>query len=104
MLGEALRLIRVFHDASQRELAAQLGLVQSHLSEIEKGKKLPTIPLLERYAEHFDIPVSSILFFSEAIDRESTSDRVRGVISKKILKMLDFIAQRAGRGTNDEDE
>jgi transcriptional regulator with XRE-family HTH domain len=104
MLGEALRLIRVFHDVTQQDLSAELDVAQSHLSEIESGKKLPTIPLLEKYAERFDIPLSSIMFFSETIDRGAVSERARVVVSKKILKILDFIAQRAGRYSEEKQE
>ncbi len=43
MLGEALRLIRVFHDLKQNELARQLGVSQSHLSDIERGEKTPSL-------------------------------------------------------------
>jgi|SRR3569832_215451 len=103
MLGEALRLIRVFHDVTQQELAADLSVAQSYLSEIERGKKLPTIPLLEKYARRFDIPMSSIMFFAEAVDPENRSDRVRTTISKKVLRILDFIAQRAGRDEGKKD-
>lgn len=98
MLGEALRLIRVFHDVTQQELAADLTIAQSHLSEIESGKKQPTIALLEKYAKRFDVPMSSIMFFAEAVDQGKRSERVRATISKKVLRILDFIAERAGRG------
>lgn len=38
MLSEALRLIRVFHDMKQTELAQRLGISKSYLSEIEKDR------------------------------------------------------------------
>ncbi len=104
MLGEGLRLIRVFHDIQQKELADKLGVAQSYISEIESGKKQPTIPILEKYATFFDIPVSSILFFSEAIEENKFSEKVRVSVSKKVLKILDFIAQKAGRGDHAEEE
>lgn len=42
MIGEALRLIRVYHDLKQSDLADRLGISQSHLSEIERSKKAPS--------------------------------------------------------------
>ena len=39
MLSEALRLIRVFHDLKQTELADRLGVSKSYLSEIESGEE-----------------------------------------------------------------
>ena len=58
MLSEALRLIRVFHDMKQTELAQRLGISKSYLSEIESGKKPPRMDLIERYVSEFDIPSS----------------------------------------------
>ena len=46
MLSEALRLIRVFHDVKQNELAERFGVSKSYLSEIESGKKLPSIDFI----------------------------------------------------------
>lgn len=48
MLNEALRLIRVYHDLTQTQLCNQIGISNSHLSEIEKGKKQPSLDLLSR--------------------------------------------------------
>jgi transcriptional regulator with XRE-family HTH domain len=96
MIGEALRMIRIFHDRRQNELADKLGIAPSHLSEIEKGKKQPTLQLLDSYAAEFKMPVSSIMFFSEQMEGGS-SDRVRTQISKKALALLSFIATRSSR-------
>jgi len=90
--------MRVFHDLKQKELAEKLGISTSHLSEIESAKKTPTLQLLERYSEVFDVPVSSIMFFSENIDGESVAiGKTRKFVSSKILAMMKFIAERSGR-------
>ena len=39
MLSDALRLIRVFHDLKQQDLADRLEISKSYLSEIENGQK-----------------------------------------------------------------
>jgi transcriptional regulator with XRE-family HTH domain len=96
MIGDALRLIRVFHDLRQRELADKLGIAPSHLSEIEHGKKQPSLQLLELYAQEFRMPVSSIMFFSEQMN-DKTLEKVRTQVSNKVLKLLEFIAARSGR-------
>ena len=65
MQNDALRLVRVFHDMSQTDLAGKLKISKSYLSEIEKGeKKKVTLELLERYSEVFNIPMSSLMFLS----------------------------------------
>lgn len=98
MLFEALRLIRVFHDQSQTELAARLGISKSYLSEIESGKKQPKIELVERYSSEFGLPVSSILFFSENLENPSDSakaaDKAKGVIARKVIDFLRLVEYR----------
>ena len=94
MLGEALRLIRVFHDLKQVETAAKLGISKSYLSEIESGGKEPTLQLIARYAEVFGLPVSSILFFAESIDKASPRERARQMVAGKVLALLRFLDER----------
>lgn len=103
MLGEGLRLIRVFHDVSQKDLAKKLDVAQSYLSEIEKGKKSPTLAILEKYSEVFGIPMSSILFFSEAMENNTPSEKARIAISKKIIRLLEFIEQRGSQIEEDKE-
>ena len=90
-LAKALRLLRVFHDISQTQLADSLEVSKSFLSEIESGKKEPTLQMLSRYAEEFGIPRSSLLFFAERISGSAPSDASRK-FAPKVLKLLDWIA------------
>ena len=100
MLTEALRLIRVFHDMKQNELATHLGISKSHLSEIESGKKQPSLQLIERYSSEFGIPASSILFFAEHLENPSQStkaaNRANGVIARKVINFLQLVENRTG--------
>lgn len=99
MLGEALRLIRVFHDLKQNELAERLGISQSYLSDIERGTKTPSSEVVARYAEEFDMPVSSIWFFDEKLNEgisPGVIDKARGVIADKVLDFLRIVERRRG--------
>ena len=95
MINEALRLIRVFHDMQQVELADKLGVSKSHISEIEKGKKTPSLDLVERYSAEFKIPISSILFFAEELPKAKAGDRARSKIAGKVLDILRFVERKA---------
>jgi transcriptional regulator with XRE-family HTH domain len=96
MLSEALRLIRVYHDLNQTELAHKLKISKSYLSEVESGTKTPTLTLVNDYAKEFDIPASAILFFAESIDESPTSrSRAREFVSERILRVLQFVEERA---------
>jgi DNA-binding Xre family transcriptional regulator len=46
MLHKALRMISVFHDISQKGLAARLGIAPSNLCEIDSNAKQPTLQIL----------------------------------------------------------
>ena len=96
MLSDALRLLRKFHDKSQTEMAAALGVSKSLISQIEAGNRRPTLELLEKYAAVFEVPTSSVLFFAEHLD-DSLSERVRVGVASKVLHLMDFIATRAGK-------
>lgn len=95
MISEALRLIRVYHDLKQNELADKLNISKSYLSEIESGTKTPTLALVESYAKEFRIPPSAIFFFSESIDDPAAAERARAFVSQKIITLLRFIEQRS---------
>ena len=100
MLGEALRLIRVFHDLKQNELAKRLGVSQSHLSDLERGERKPSSDLISRYAEEFDLPVSSIWFFDEKLTEgapPNVLEKARGVIADKVLDFLRIVELRRSK-------
>ena len=90
----ALKLLRIFHDFQQKELAKKLGISKSYISELESAKKTPTTKLLERYAEVLDIPVSSIVFLAENIDVNNSS-QIQNFVCPKIIILIRFIAERS---------
>ncbi len=94
MQHEALRLVRVFHDLNQTELAERLSISKSYLSELESGKKSPTLELLQKYADSFSMPLSSLMFFAENVERPSRSDKVRVAVALKALRMLQWLAAK----------
>ncbi len=99
MLNEALRLIRVYHDLTQTQLSYELGVSNSFISEIESGRKQPTLELLSKYSRKFDIPVSSLLFFSEQLDSRKPADKIRVTLAKKIVALLGWVESREAKHT-----
>jgi len=90
-LAEALRLIRVFHDVSQTGLATKLGVSKSFLSEIESGKKRPSLELLSQYAAEFNVPISSLLFFAESVAANGLARPINKV-APKVVSLLNWIS------------
>lgn len=95
MLNEALKQIRVFHQVKQVELANELGISKSYLSEIESNKKLVSMDLLEKYADHFSVPASSLMMFAENMDAAKSSDKLRLKCANKIIKVMEWIGARS---------
>jgi transcriptional regulator with XRE-family HTH domain len=98
MLSEALRLLRVFHDMKQKDLAEKLGVSKSYISEIENDNRTPSLDVIRKYSEIFRVPVSSIMFFSEHIQDAQRgslpSDRARSAIASKIIGFLRMIEDK----------
>lgn len=92
MINQALKNIRQFHNIKQSDLSEKLGISNSYLSEIESGKKSPSLELLSQYSEIFDISVSSLLFFSESLegDDKKLSSKFQKKSSKLITRLLEW--------------
>ena len=95
MLSETLRLLRVFHDLKQHELADRLKVSKSYVSEIENGNRTPSMDVIQRYADTFKVPVSSIMFFAENLNEarsgKRSTDKAKTAISSKILNLLRLV-------------
>lgn len=99
MINEALRLLRVFHDLKQFELADRIGVSKSHISEIESGAKTPSLELIQKYADEFRVPVSAIMFFAEEIPTAKRGEKARTKIASRVLDLLSFIERKADVAT-----
>lgn len=92
MLGEALRLIRIFHDLKVVELATMLGVSPSHVSEVENGKKQPSLELVNKYAKAFETTPSMIMFFAEDLSKNgSLKDRAKSGLRAGLIKFLQAV-------------
>lgn len=90
-MKNALRLIRAYHDLNQSDAAAKVGLSKSYISELERGEKKVTLEVLEKYANAFKVPLSSLLLFAENTEDSDRVERARIKISDKVIKMLDWV-------------
>lgn len=86
MIQDALKTLRTYKVLQQNELAKKLEISTSFLCEIEKGKKLPNLKLLQKYSEIFEIPISDIFYLQDIIDNNLNA--LNGNVFK-IMKWLD---------------
>lgn len=94
MTGEALRLIRVFHDEKLTKLAKAIEVSPGYLSDIEKGKKEPTMTIINKYSQHFEMPASSILFFKEDLEKKSVQRSLKNNIRLKLMTFLKHVEKQ----------
>lgn len=71
--GEKLRLLRTSRGMTLQQLARTLGLVaHGYISELENGKKLPTVEFVLKVARLFDVSTDRLL--KDELEITSTSD------------------------------
>lgn len=92
-LGAKLKMILSEKGLSQNVFADSLGVDRSHMSKIINDKSMPTIKMLERFAEELNIPITT--FFAEP--DESTNELIASSIMALPEDLKDFIrAQKNG--------
>lgn len=79
---------------SQKQIAAELDLSQSMISEIESGTKPVSMEVLEKYSENLNIRMSQLLLFAEELDGEPVKTRGRLFIADRVLKLLERLSPR----------
>ncbi len=95
-MGEALRLLRIFNGYKSAELAEKLELSQSYVSELENGKKIPTMDVLDRYARVFEMKKSTLMLFAESLEGEEIKNDKKQRIARagmKLLKILEKVGE-----------
>jgi transcriptional regulator with XRE-family HTH domain len=60
-----IKQLRSLFDMNQQALAEKSGLSRSYLSEVETGKKQPSMDSLEAIARCFNLRLSQFLWLSE---------------------------------------
>ena len=90
MIQDALRTLRSYNTLKQGELAKKLEISASFLCELEAGKKLPNLKLLQKYAEIFEIPISDIFYLQDSIDNNLNA------LNGSVLKIIEWLDNKKG--------
>ena len=89
---DTLKKLRGIYGLKASEMSAKLGISPSYLSEIENGKKKPTLELLEKYADIFDIKLSSLILISETYEEAEAKGKGSIMIRNMMLKLIDSMS------------
>ena len=85
-IGRVFRLLRIANDISARDLADKTGLSQSFISEVEAGKKKPSLDALDKYSKALGVSKATIMYFEES-DREERF-KTQELLYKILQKLL----------------
>ena len=87
MIHKALRMAREFHHMKQNDLAKQLRISTSYLSEIETGKKPPSIELLEAYGRVFNIYMKLVTAATPELSDEERFWRIHFMLGATVFTL-----------------
>lgn len=84
-INTILKALRKFNNMKQKEASEKLGMSRSFLCEIETGKKKPSLELIYKYSEVFDIKPHLILQFAEGTKKTK--------LNKFVVRFLAYIME-----------
>lgn len=76
--GKKLKKIRQNRKLSQEELAFQCNMQASHIGQLERGQKSPTLDTLKKISDGLDMPLTELLNF----DEDDKQDNINITINK----------------------
>ena len=79
-----IKNIRVQYGVSAYKLAKELDVVQATISKIETGKGLPSLQLLEKFCDYFNITLSE---FFEDTKKETSKSSNLNVSTEELVDM-----------------
>jgi len=102
-IGRSIKFVRVAAGIKQREMAKRLGISQNYLSLLENNKAEPSLALLRRMSDEFNVPVGFFLVES-SVDFESDDPEADALLKElqSLIRQLQEGRIRASQGASDE--
>jgi transcriptional regulator with XRE-family HTH domain len=82
-IGRMLRLLRSVEGIPATKLAGSIGFSSAYISELETGKKEPTLKVLNAYGSYFGISPADLLYIQEDGLYDSNAELVVRLFEKK---------------------
>jgi transcriptional regulator with XRE-family HTH domain len=67
-LGEKVRTLRKRQKLTQTQLAQMLGVDQSHIVKIEKSERTPSLEILVKITQIFNVTADQLIMDDQEID------------------------------------
>jgi transcriptional regulator with XRE-family HTH domain len=86
-INRILKMLRIADELSARELGSQINLSISYISDIETGRKKPTLVVLEKYGQYFGISPANLLLLQEGNEHASNTELLFKVLERRLAAM-----------------
>ena len=95
VIGEVLKRLRTIYGYKAIDVSEKLGISASYLSEIENGKKQPSLEHLKKYAELFGIKLSSLILLSESYEEAEKEGKGSALIRSMMINLINGMSKTA---------
>jgi transcriptional regulator with XRE-family HTH domain len=97
--GYIIKLLRVGEGISQTALAEELGVTRSYLSQVEKERKLPALPFLQKVSQRFEIPLPLLLVEEGEAGEDDLAilSELQGILAKVLAAKVALTGKREGK-------
>jgi transcriptional regulator with XRE-family HTH domain len=92
-IGKLLHLLRTAEGLSQDALAEELGVSRVHLSQIENGHKEPSLAVLRKAADFFQVPLP-VLLANESDPESEIMVQLKRMLGEVLLLRISGIERR----------
>ncbi len=91
VLSENVRFYRKKTGLSQLKMAYQIEIAPSYLAEIERGKQYPSLKILEKLANYFEIEPYKLLYPLNMDKKDSSIETIQAlrVLRQEIDEIID---------------
>lgn len=93
MIGEVLKRLRKIYGYKAVEICDHLGISPSYLSEIENGKKQPSLEHLKKYAQLFGIKLSSLILLAESYEEAEKEGKGAVMIRSMMMNLINGMSR-----------
>ena len=100
MLHRAVKIFRQYHGLSQIQVATSIGITKTEVIQIESGKRPISEEEMISYSKLFDIPASSLVFFSESINSKRKSEKFKKIVGNQFLDITEWLNNRGKEKQN----
>lgn len=95
MIGDVLKRTRAIYGFNATEMSKLLGISKSYLSEIENNKKKPSLELLDKYSNIYEIKLSSLILLSEDYDDAKKNNKCEVFVKNMMIRLINGMSKGA---------